>query len=93
MLVANGHQLPCASMCEGFEWKAQGQVFKVDAYVLSLENYDLILGTQWLAILRDILWSFEVLKMIFTQRDQQRVLQGQNGEGLLVINHAKLLKV
>lgn len=55
VLVANGHQLPCASMCEGFEWKAQGQVFKVDAYVLSLENYDLILGTQWLAILRDIL--------------------------------------
>lgn len=44
--VASGDELPCKYKCEGFEWKIQGHNFITDVYLLLLDSYDLILGTQ-----------------------------------------------
>ncbi|KAL6338580.1 hypothetical protein AAG906_021295 [Vitis piasezkii] len=48
--VANGQELHCTALCSDFRWRMQGQEFIAEVYVLPLETYDLILGTQWLAI-------------------------------------------
>ena len=59
--VANGHELHCTALCSDFRWRMQGQEFIAEVYVLPLETYDLILGTQWLATLGDISWNFNTL--------------------------------
>ncbi|GAV79844.1 RVP_2 domain-containing protein [Cephalotus follicularis] len=52
--VANGEQLPCSKVIRNFSMKIQGYVFGTDVFLIPLENYDLILGIQWLASLGDI---------------------------------------
>ncbi|GAV77759.1 RVP_2 domain-containing protein [Cephalotus follicularis] len=63
--IANGEQLHCSKMCKDFQWKVQGYLFEADVFIIHLENYDLILGTQWLASLGDINWNFAKLSMRF----------------------------
>ena len=55
----------------------QGHEFSVDVYLLPLDNYDLILGAQWLATLGDIIWNFNKLEMSFTMQGQSYKLQGK----------------
>lgn len=47
------------------------QDFQIYAYILPLENYDLIIVTQWLITLRDIFWNFKDLRMEFIQGGRQ----------------------
>lgn len=65
-MIANGKDLYCIVQCEKFEVKIQGQNFYVDVYTLPLDNYDLNLGSQWLADLGDIVWNFKKLIMKFS---------------------------
>ena len=45
----------------------QGHVFVVDLNVLPLEDYELVLGTQWLRTLGVIQWDFMAVFMKFHQ--------------------------
>lgn len=47
--VANGSHLSCTSMCPQFQWMMQGFWFTTDVFVLPLDNYDMVLGAQWLS--------------------------------------------
>ena len=80
--VANGADLHCTACCPGFTWKMQGHDFCADVYLIPLDNYDLILGTQWLATLGDIMWNFTKLQMSFMLQGQLCQLQGEK-EGQL----------
>ena len=80
--VANGADLHCTAWCPEFTWKMQGRDFCADVYLLPLDNYDLILGTQWLATLGDIMWNFTKLQMSFMLQGQLCQLQGEK-EGQL----------
>ena len=44
---------------------------------MPLDNYDLILGAQWLATLGDIIWNFNKLEMSFAMQGQSYKLQGK----------------
>jgi hypothetical protein len=46
--VANGELFSCQSEVKGFEFSIQGHTFTVDAKVLSMGAYDLVLGMDWL---------------------------------------------
>lgn len=61
--VINGHEMECQSVCQGFEWYTQGKKFQMDALILSLDNYDLILRVQWLSDLGTFTWDFKSLRM------------------------------
>lgn len=74
MIVANWQDLEYATLCERLEVKIQGQVFFVDVYTLTLNNYDLIFGAQWLANLEGIVWNFRELTMSFWMGNQQYYL-------------------
>ncbi|RVW71683.1 Transposon Ty3-I Gag-Pol polyprotein [Vitis vinifera] len=76
--VANGQELHCTALCSDFRWRMQGQEFITEVYVLPLETYDLILGTQWLATLGDISWNFNTLQMGFELNGKPYLLQGKN---------------
>ena len=65
VLAANGNQLRCQEICRGFSWEMQGQTFSADVLALPLDNYDLVLGVQWLIELGDIVWNFKELNMKF----------------------------
>jgi hypothetical protein len=46
--VTNGASLPCTSEVKKFEWWIQGLTFAVDAKILDMKTYDLVLGMDWL---------------------------------------------
>jgi hypothetical protein len=46
--VANGASLPCTSEVKKFDWWIQGLTFAVDAKIMDMGAYDLVLGMDWL---------------------------------------------
>ncbi|XP_021974504.1 uncharacterized protein LOC110869570 [Helianthus annuus] len=74
--VANGSQLMCAKVCQGFQWQMQGLWMKADVLVLPLACYDMVLGVQWLPSLGDIVWNFQDLTMQFKVDDKVYQLKG-----------------
>ena len=59
--AANGNKLSCKETCKRFLWTMQGQNFEASVLALPLDNYDLVLGVQWLVGLGDIVWNFKNL--------------------------------
>lgn len=74
--VANGNQLICGHKCTNFKWMMQGVWFSADVLVLPLENYDMVLGVQWLALLGDITWNFTNLTIHFSLNNKVYTLKG-----------------
>lgn len=60
-----GNEIVCEEICMKFQWGIQSYQFQEDLYILPLDNYDMILGIQWLAKLGDIVWNFKKLQMRF----------------------------
>lgn len=48
----------------------------VDFYILLLEVYDIVLETQWLRTLGQIIWDFEKLQMSFRIANKEIILRG-----------------
>ena len=59
----------------------QGQNFKENVLTLPLDNYDLVLGVQWLVELGDIIWNFKELHMKFQAEGKEYKLQGDRRPG------------
>ena len=65
VMVGNGAEIPCASMCKGVPIKLQSNSFEVDLYVMPLSGADVVLGVQWLKTLGPILTDYDNLTMKF----------------------------
>lgn len=63
--AANGNEIVCEAICMKFQWGVHGYQFQADFYILPLDNYDMILGTQGLVELGDIVWNFKKMQMRF----------------------------
>ena len=63
-------------MCKEFKWEMQGHHFVAEVFVLPLDNYDVILGAQWLATFDEIKWNFKTLRMKFQWQNKTCVLTG-----------------
>jgi len=74
--VANGQYLPCPVMCKDFTWTLLGETFTTDVMLVTLGNYDMVLGIQWLASLGPILRDFEKLRMEFRRGGRRVVVRG-----------------
>lgn len=53
-----------------------GFVTHVDFYILPLEGYEAVLGTQWLRTLGEILWNFSKMTMRFNISGKEILLKG-----------------
>lgn len=88
--VANGNQLSCGQMCNNFSWMMQGVWFKADVLAIPLENYDMVLGVQWLSPLGDIIWNFANLTMQFQVDGISYTLKGIESNKLSLCSMEKL---
>ncbi|KAJ0444029.1 putative nucleotidyltransferase, Ribonuclease H [Helianthus annuus] len=88
--VADGNKLSCVELCKDFQWVMQGIWFKSDVFLLPLENYDMVLGVQWLQTLNDIVWNFKSLTMQFQIGEQKFELKGTNNQNLSLCSVEKL---
>lgn len=66
--------------------------FEVDMWLLPLDDYDIVLGVQWLATLGDIHWNFKDLTMRFNQSGVQCRLKEIPKSSLKVVGEGKLAK-
>eukprot|EP00268_Persea_americana_P002744 TRINITY_DN10847_c0_g2_i3.p1 TRINITY_DN10847_c0_g2~~TRINITY_DN10847_c0_g2_i3.p1 ORF type:complete len:146 (+),score=23.58 TRINITY_DN10847_c0_g2_i3:612-1049(+) len=65
VVVASGDKLVSLGKCTKIQLNVQGVPIYVDFYLLPLDGYDVVLGTQWLCTLGPIVWDFSKLQMKF----------------------------
>jgi hypothetical protein len=53
--VANGALQSCIAEVKQFEWWCQGHTFQVDAKIINIGAYDLVLGMDWLEKFRPMI--------------------------------------
>jgi hypothetical protein len=63
VIIASGEKIRSPGKCVQIPVELQGRIFTVDFYILQLEGYGVVLGTQWLRIFGPIHWDFETLEM------------------------------
>jgi hypothetical protein len=69
--VANGERISCPGVLRQAPIVIDSRPFAVDLYIMPLAGYDLVLGTQWLGTLGDIIWNVAAGTMEFRMADQQ----------------------
>jgi hypothetical protein len=65
VIVASGEKIRSLGKCFQVSLRLQGVSFMIDFYILPLEGYGVVLGTQWLLILGPIWLDFDKLKIRF----------------------------
>ncbi|KAJ4788910.1 polyprotein [Rhynchospora pubera] len=70
--VANGDLLPTAGFCAALPIQVGQETFCVPCYSIALDEFDMVLGVQWLRLLGPILWDLSELTMTI-QRDSNSV--------------------
>ena len=93
VVVADSYTTQCDKMCLGMKWKMQGVEFQADVLILPIEGSQMVLGTQWLAMLGPILWDFSNLRMEFTVGNKKVVLRGSPQPKLQLMSGKSLLNV
>jgi len=56
----------------------QGVQFQADVFVMKLQNYDVVLGIQWLKLLENVLFNYEDKWMSFWWQGKKVTLKGDN---------------
>ncbi|XP_028113652.1 uncharacterized protein LOC114311688 [Camellia sinensis] len=88
--VASGERLSSAGKCREVPISLQGVPLTVDFYLLPLEGYELVLGTQWLQTLGPILWDFSKLQMQFELGEKKVFLQGLSNPSPKFVNETNI---
>jgi hypothetical protein len=81
VLVGNGEQLGCTSMCPKVSLFMGSHEFLVDLYILPLSGAELVLGVQWLKTLGPIVTDYEQLTMSFSKNGTTIKLSGATKPG------------
>jgi hypothetical protein len=68
--VANGERISCPGVLRQAPVVIDGLTFAVDLYVMPLAGYDVVLGTNWMAPLGDIVWNVAAGTMSFQHAGQ-----------------------
>jgi hypothetical protein len=74
--VANGQTVLSDKAIHGFEWWIHGLTFLVDARVLDIAAYDLILGMDWLELYRPMTCDWLLKWIQFEYQGSMVTLQG-----------------
>lgn len=62
----------------------------IDFYVLGINDYDVVIGIQWLKLLGQIVWDLNNLKMSFTWQQKTLILHGLHSGITTLISGRKL---
>jgi len=69
--VANGERIACLGAIRQAPLNIDEESFHTDLFVLPLAWYDVVLSTQWLAMLGPILWDFGAHTLTFRRQGRQ----------------------
>jgi hypothetical protein len=64
--VANGDRVPCSGLARNIEIKIGKDIFTINAYSISLDYFDMVLGVFFLKPLHTVLFDFDDLVMGFS---------------------------
>lgn len=76
--VANSDHAPSSSICKDVVVHIGQEEFCINLFVIPLDDYELVLGCEWLCTLRRILWDFNRLSMAFWHQDHRVKWVGVN---------------
>ena len=76
VLVANGDRVPCQGVARDVSLAIGTEEFSISCFGISLGEFDLILGVEFLRTLGPILWDFEDLCMAFTRGGRRLLWKG-----------------
>lgn len=79
VIVANGERLLSKGKCSAVPVFLEGTCFILEFFLIDLQEYDSVLGAQWLKTLGPILWDFASLLMSFKWQGRRVTLTGING--------------
>ena len=65
-MVVNEERLRSLGLCGDVILNLRNPQFLVDFYLIKVEGCDVVLGSQWLRMLRPIVWNFNSMEMGFT---------------------------
>jgi len=68
-IVVNEEPVPCLGVLHRADFSIDGEAFQADHFALPLGGYDVILGTQWLALLGPIRWDLGAHMMSLWHKD------------------------
>jgi len=78
VLVGNGEELACSTVCKQVSLQLGPHQFLVDLFVLPLSGAEIVLGVQWLTTLGPVLTDYEHLTMKFIKEGKVVELKGQH---------------
>lgn len=76
VLVGNGQALSCDGYCPQVSIQLGSELFRIDFYILNIQESDIVLGVQWLKLLGSIIVEYQQLYMEFMRRQKLVRLQG-----------------
>ncbi|RWW02502.1 hypothetical protein GW17_00034406 [Ensete ventricosum] len=83
--VADGRILKCDRRCPRVKLLLQDQEIIAYFFLLPLDDYEVVLGVEWLTTLGDVSWNFSKLIMKFSCKGKQVILRGKRGSDVTTI--------
>ncbi|KAJ1377098.1 Retrotransposon gag domain [Sesbania bispinosa] len=78
VMVGNGNYMVSEGLIQDLKLQAQGNVFKLSAFLLPIFGANLILGASWLKTIGPHLADYDTLQIKFLQGGKFTTLQGDN---------------
>lgn len=76
VLVGNGHQLLCNSVCKGVPIHIQSKVFTLDIYAMLLAGAKVVFDVHWLKSLGLVVMDYSILSLHFMKDNKMVKLKG-----------------
>ncbi|RZC65112.1 hypothetical protein C5167_008797 [Papaver somniferum] len=92
VIVATRERVSSSGICLQTQLTLQGVPISVDVYLLPLEVYEVVLGTQWLRTLGPIEWDFSKIKMKFKVDGKEVALHGLSTPENKMVDSPNLLR-
>ncbi|KAJ0035750.1 hypothetical protein Pint_24601 [Pistacia integerrima] len=93
VMVAFGKKLASSGCCTQVLLTLKGVPLNVDLYILLLDGYDIVLGTQWLQALGLVIWDFSRMIMRFSLDGKEVILRGSSMPKDEVVDNFMIEKV
>lgn len=76
--LGDGHRVSTVGKCSGIEVQLGNFTTLIDAYVLELDDLDLILGAAWMKRFGRVIFDWDEMSLSFLWKGETVVLQGLN---------------
>ncbi|RWW11405.1 hypothetical protein GW17_00024984 [Ensete ventricosum] len=91
--VTDDRILNCDQRCPRVKLLLQDQEVVADFFLLPINDYEAVLGIEWLTMLGDISWNFSKLIMKFYCKGRQVTLRGKRGSHISTVSTQWMEKV